>query len=162
MGRNISAFFENFERDTGSRYADHDFSMTQLRELFLKNYNHEIPLVWFDKNIKENFDVDVYASPFPADGVKSYRKGNVRLLVMRSEIEDSSKISAIRDFLNLPGFDLIKRNVGSQKEYADEYRQFIKSVKLPADYVTRMVNSKYFNHFYGSHHAPEVKRRWAE
>lgn len=162
IGRNISAFFENFERDTRNRYADHEFSMTQLLDLFLKNYDHEIPLVWFDKNIKDNFDIDVYASPFPDDGVETYRKGNVRLLVMRSEIEDSLKISAIRDFLNLPEFDLHQRNVASQKEYADEYRQFVKSVKLPSDYVTRMVNSKYFNHFYGSDLAQTVKQRWAE
>jgi hypothetical protein len=162
IGRNISAFFENFERDTGSRYANHEFSMTELREQFLNNYDHEIPLVWFDKNIKDNFDIDVYASPFPDEGVESYRKGNIRLLVLRSEIEDNLKISAIRDFLHLPEFDLHQRNVASQKEYADEYRQFVKSVKLPSDYLTRMINSKYFNHFYDSNLAEEVRRWWAE
>jgi len=106
VGRNVSAFFENFERDTGTRYGKHHFSMMELWKLFLENYDHEIPLVWFDKHIAEVFDIDVFATPFPDCGVESYQEGNRRLLVMKSEIADGFKVSAIRDFLNLPKFDL--------------------------------------------------------
>lgn len=72
IGRNISAFFHNFERDTGVPYADSKFSIEELRSIFLSNYDHEFPLKWFDKTILDNFDIDVFSRPFPPHGFTTY------------------------------------------------------------------------------------------
>ena len=128
--RNISAFFQNFERDTGIQYKKSNLSMTKLKELFLENYNHDIPLKWFDENIKINFGIDVYSDTFPEYGFCAYTKMNYCLLILRSELEDEVKRSAIMDFLDLSEFAIDKRNISSSKEYAETYRIFSKTVKL--------------------------------
>jgi Putative capsular polysaccharide synthesis protein len=150
VSRNISAFFQNLERETGSPFAESRFSLEELRTIFLERYDHELPLEWFDRNIRAIFGIDVFATPFPACGVETYERGKVRLLVIRSEIDDTAKVRAIGDFLGLPAFRLVNTNVGADKEYADVYRAFKSQVQLPREYVERMRGSKYFRHFYAA------------
>jgi hypothetical protein len=160
VGRNISAFFQNFERDTGVAYAESNHSIDELRTLFLENYDHDIPLEWFQKNIQGNFHIDVYAEPFPASGFNTYAQANIRLLVMRSELEDSMKVRAVKDFLGLETFQLANANIGSQKVYAPTYRRFKDEVRLPEAYVQKMCGSTYFNHFYPKETIEAVERCW--
>jgi len=44
VSRNLSAFFENFKRDVGIDYKDSEYNPTDLLNIFLENYNHDIPL----------------------------------------------------------------------------------------------------------------------
>ena len=160
VSRNISAFFQNFRRTTGVPYENSNYTLDELREIFLSNYPHDIPLEWFDKNILKNFGIDVYATSFPANGVATYSQYNAKLLVMRSEISDEEKEGAIRDFLQFPDFRLSNRNISDNKQYASLYKAFTKTTKLPDDYITKMCTSKYFVHFYGVGEAGKVKARW--
>lgn len=162
IGRNISAFFQNFGRDTGVKYRNSNFSLQEIRELFLKNYNHDIPLTWFDTNIEPKFGIDVYKNPFPDAGINTYNYENFRLLVLRSENIDEIKHSAIEEFLGLTDFNIDQRNIGSNKEYAETYRKFLNTVKLPADYISKMCDSKYFNHFYSDEFIELTRKRWRE
>ena len=124
VSRNISAFFQTFERTTGKAFKESSFSLAELNELFLRNYPHDKVLEWFDRQIKAKFNIDVYASPFPPCGFATYSHDNVRLLVMKSEIPDSVKVAAVKDFLGLPDFKLENRNISSKKEYAELYSLF--------------------------------------
>ena len=149
ISRNISAFFQNFERDTGVAFKNADFSLAELKDIFLANYRHEVPLLWFDWCIKEVFFIDVFDQPFPKEGIARYQKNNIRLLVMRSEISDEEKSTALGDFLGINDFRLPNReNIGAYKEYQTAYKNFKSSISLPADYIDWMRNSKYFKHFY--------------
>jgi len=121
IGRNLSAFFQNFERDTGIQYRNSNLSMDKLRELFIENYNHDIPLKWFEENIRINFGIDVFSDNFPEFGFFAYTKRNYRLLVLRSELDDEVKRFAIMDFLDITEFTIDKRNISSSKEYAETY-----------------------------------------
>jgi hypothetical protein len=159
--RNISAFFQNFERDTGIPYRRDIFSLEELKELFLKNYNHDIPLDWFDSHIKANFGIDVYASPFPECGSSTYSNGNIRILILRSEIDDADKTEVIKEFLDLLEFQMISKNVSSKKAYAETYRIFRETVRLPSSYISRMCNSRYFNHFYTEEFVESVRKKWS-
>ncbi len=160
IGRNISAFFQNFERDTGVSYKRSNASLIELRMLFLKNYKHNVPLEWFDIHIKANFGVDVYATPFPDSGIEIYEDKNYRILIMRSEIDDNAKSLAIRQFLGLSNFHVKRKNIGSTKPYANTYRLFKDTVRLPSDYITKMCNSKYFSHFYSNDFVERVRQQW--
>ena len=162
VGRNISAFFENYELDTGVSFQKSDFTAAQLRELFLANYRHDRPLEWFENHIERNFGIDVYASPFPEKGYATYERGPVRLLVVRAEIPDAVKEEAIREFVDLQAFQLVRANVGDEKIYADQYKAFKREVRLPAEYLDRMCTSRYFTHFYSQDVIEEVRRRWSE
>ena len=162
IGRNVSAFFENFERDAGVKYWKSELTVGQLRALFLENYRHELPLVWFENHIEDRFGIDVYASSFPESGHATYASAAADLLVVRSEIPDAEKEDAIRAFLDLHSFRLLRANVGDLKVYADTYRDFKQEVRFPADYVDRMCNSRYFQHFYSQEVIEGTRRRWTE
>jgi hypothetical protein len=161
ISRNLSAFFQNFERDTGVSFRNSKHSLPELQELFLNNYQHRIPLEWFDKNIKANFDIDVYAVPFPECGIATYQNNNIQLLIFRSELDDAIKNSAIQEFLGLPDFKMKARNIGATKSYASAYLQLSKSMILPVDYTNEMCSSKYFNHFYSKEFIEETRRKWS-
>jgi hypothetical protein len=160
LGRNVSAFFQNFERETIVPYEKANFSIEDLRLLFLSRYRHDIPLEWFDKNIRETFGIDVYASPFPSSGYATYSNANVRLLVMRCEIRDEEKVKVIKDFLGLEQFQLLRKNVGEEKDYAATYREFRDKVKLPPEYIAKMCESRYFTHFYDAATIDGVREKW--
>jgi hypothetical protein len=162
IGRNVSAFFQNFERDAGVHYNKSNFSLEELKAIFLKKFNHELPLRWFDKNIKENFGIDVYANSFPQYGYATYSHKNIRLLIMQSEIGDNKKVKVLRDFLKLSEFQITNRNIGEEKEYASIYKDFRTNVKLPFDYIDKMCKSRYFNHFYNKEYISSVKKKWSE
>jgi hypothetical protein len=161
VARNVSAFFENFERDTGVSYADSRFTVDELRTLFLTKYNHEIPLEWFDECILAKFGIDVFATPFPASGFCCYSRNNIRLLVVRCETEDAAKAGAIGDFLGIPAFRITNANIGEDKDYAPAYRAFKSSVALPPEYVEKMCGSKYFNHFYPKETIDATRQKWS-
>ena len=145
--RNISAFFQNFKRDTGMEIHQCKKSMHELRDTFLFNYPHEIPWVWFDNNIKKNFGIDVYQYPFPATGHICIEQENVDLLLMRSDLSDSQKSKLVGDFIGLEAFTIAKANVSADKEYSD-YMEAFKRIKLPLWYLHRLSATKYMKHFY--------------
>lgn len=162
VGRNVSAFFQNFERFTGVPFIQSEFSIEELRDIFLKNYDHEIPLTWFDNNILSNFGIDVFSTPFPVNGIGRYQNRNVELLVMRLGITDEEKIAAIQEFLELDRFELININLGAKKFYSQAYRDFAGSIKLPLDYLDQMYSSNYFRHFYSEDRRRALIERWGE
>jgi len=162
ISRNVSGFFQIFEKVAGVNYNSSNFTPEELKAIFLTKYFDKTPLQWFDQNIKLNFGIDVYADSFPQYGYATYSNKNIRLLVMRSEISDIEKIKAIKDFLKLAEFQIVNRNIGEKKAYASIYKDFRTHVKLPFDYIDELCNSKYFNHFYGEIYLDAVREKWGE
>ncbi|MDZ7771579.1 MAG: putative capsular polysaccharide synthesis family protein [Balneolaceae bacterium] len=161
VGRNVSAFFHNFERDTGVPYREHTFSLEELRTLFLENYPHRIPLIFFDK-MEKHFGIDVYAHPFPRDkGWRVLENGRgVELLILHHDLPDPQKEKIIGTFTGLSAFELVNANVGRNKVYAHTYRDFRERVKLPEAYLDRMAGSRYFRHFYPEETIRQVREHW--
>jgi len=162
IGRNVSVFFQNFERHTGVSYDKANFSLEELKTIFLEKFANGQPLHWFENNIMRNFGIDVYVKPFPKCGHSTYTHKDIRLLVMRSEINDNEKVKVIKDFLKMDSFRLVNRNISSQKEYASTYMDFKRNVKFPLDYIDKICKSKYFNHFYDQDTIDSVKQKWSE
>jgi len=160
ISRNISAFFQNFERETGLKYKKATFSTDELIQIFLDNFPHDTPLKWFQLRLQKIFGVDVYAVPFPESGARTYVHNNIQVLVMRAELDDTEKEILIRQFLEMKDFQLKNDNIGSQKNYANTYEQFKKDLKLPPEYVQKMCSSIYFNHFYPPEAVQTVRKRW--
>lgn len=148
IARNISAFFDNFERYVGVPFEQSNHSIDELIRLFWERFNHDEPLVWFDNVVEGSFGIDVYQEPFPKYGVATYQKGNTDLIVMRSELPDEQKAAAIATFLGLDAFHIRNENVGEDKPYAATYQAFKQTVELPLAYLERLHGSKYFQHFY--------------
>ena len=147
LNRNVSAFFQNFQKITGVSYKNSNFSIEDLEKIFLDKFSHEIPLEWFDHNILKNFSIDVFDKPFPENGICTYTKG-IRLLVMRCEMCDDKKEKTIKKFLGLKDFKITRYNISENKDYGNSYEEFKKKIKLPYIYVSKMHDSRYFEHFY--------------
>lgn len=159
ISRNISAFFQNFERDTGSKYSDNKLSVDELKDLFLREYKHDIPINWLEDNIHVNFGIDVYKSSFPDVGYDHYKSGNTELLLFKHDIDDSLKEELLGRFIGNDDFKMLNVNIGGAKEYADTYKSF-KSLKLPKSYLDEMLNTKYAKHFYSDDLA-RIYDRWS-
>ena len=159
--KNVSGFFHNYERYTGRAYRS-DVSLEELKTAFLSNYVHDNVLNWFDDHIQANFEIDVFAAPFPDCGIERYSRDGIKLLVMRSELPDNQKEQAIGELLGLNRFKLRNRNIGAKKYYAEVYLEFRKKVKLPLDYINRMAQSKFYRHFYSPESIEAEVKSWSE
>jgi hypothetical protein len=149
IGRNLSAFFQNFERETGNKYQYSNLTPEEIGDIFIKFYPHHLPLNWFDKNIKNYLGIDVYEYPFPRKkGFLTIKNGNIDLLILKSELPNQSKEIAIAEFLQLTDFKILDKNIGDKKGYSDLYKKFKENLKLPKSYLEEMIHSRYFNHFY--------------
>lgn len=148
IGRNISAFFENFDREIAKLRSRPNLSIDQMIDVFLSKYDHEIPLRWFDRNMKPDCGIDVYEHPFPDGGVQIIEQEHVRLLLLRSELDDQTKETSIKDFLGLKEFRLKRINDSAQKAYVETYRLFREKFVPPDAYIEKMYESRYFKHFY--------------
>lgn len=158
IARNVSAFFENFDREI-SKVGDRPIlSVDNMIEIFLAKYPHQIPLTWFDDHMKPDCGIDVYQHPFPSNGVQVIEEGHVRLLLMRVEIDDELKESAIKDFLGLKEFRIKRVNDAGQKAYIETYRVFREKFVPPDSYIEQMYESRYFKHFYAGHKAQLVAK----
>lgn len=60
IGKNVSSLFQNLDVNTGLSNAKNKLSVAELRGIFIKDYCHDVPLQWFDKNILINFGIDVF------------------------------------------------------------------------------------------------------
>ncbi|MDH3342723.1 MAG: putative capsular polysaccharide synthesis family protein [Gammaproteobacteria bacterium] len=148
IGRNISAFFQCFDMITGELFDPSKYTTDELFDLFIKKQDHDVPLNWFDDNIKKYFNIDVYSTDFPDNGTATYSSGNVSLLILRIDIDDSEKERTINEFLNIDNFRLKNRNLSEGKEYNHAYKTLKQQLKLPDSYLKKMTNSKFFRHFY--------------
>jgi len=160
IGRNVSSFFQQYSDYTKKEFEQLNLGTDKLIDDFINQYPHDVPLTWFDDNIKKYFDIDIYDTRFPSTGSKTYVSNNVSLLVFRIDLDDSLKEKAIQEFLEFKSFRLCNKNVSSKKEYYDTYKQFISTIKLPDAYLLKMKNSKYFNYFYTNDEIEKIISRW--
>lgn len=148
ISRNVSAFFQNFERFTGAKFEDNQFSMDELMVFFLKNVGHSFPMTFFDNHIQKHFDIDVYATPFPKEDYAFYEKGDIKLLVFKHDLDTALKNRIIGEFIGNTSFKIEEnRNVSAQKPYASMYTEMQKR-SLPKGYLDEMLDNKYVRHFY--------------
>ncbi|UCG33965.1 MAG: hypothetical protein JSU68_04870 [Phycisphaerales bacterium] len=167
IGRCVSAFFqaENFRAYAGRPLVEAEWSLEQLAQLFGTRLTHMafFALTWFDRQIGEVLGIDVFAEPFPHKaGFAWCRQGPFELIVLRSELDDSLKERALRDFLGLDELRMRRANVGEEKDHARLYRRFRDSARLPDSYVERLLGSRYARHFYTQQEIERLRAQWTE
>ena len=91
IGRNMSEFFHRFKMYTGTPFENHNYSLDDIRGLYLERLDHDFPLEWFDNNFKKHFGVDVYEKLFPKKGYEYYGNSDIDILLMKHNLEDSLK-----------------------------------------------------------------------
>ncbi len=176
IARNISAFFENLDvnaRDTEGEFeiSSHYYriepmivtvhDVDKLAKLFFERATHDSPVKFFDREIKEIFDIDVLAEGFPVDkGYEIYRTPRAELLVLRLEDLERCAGDAFREFLDIDDFQLTNRNIGAKKVYAPLYDAFRREAVIGADYADVLYESEFMRTFYSNEEVRAARARW--
>lgn len=168
IARNLSSFFEVLNLQY-ARYEYHnkiDFMsletiVEELIELFFREFEHNIPLIWFDQELNQVLDIDVFAADFPKEkGYKIFQGEQADVLLLRLESLNECATEAMRAFLNIDEFSIIKGNVASHKYYSSAYRRLKDAITIPESYIEKMYSSKYVRHFYSEEEIDTFKARW--
>lgn len=176
IARNLSSFFENLEFEQASKNdiytikSDYykidpitvtNHNLDRLTNFFFERLNHNSPLVFFDSEIKTVFGIDIYSSEFPkSKGYKIYSGEKADLLIIRLEDLNRCIHQALNEFLGINEINLVKTNIGGEKEYAAIYSKFKNYIILPESYINKMYQSKYMQHFYSQEEIRQFKIKW--
>lgn len=158
LERNISAFFETYRFLNGVTPTIDDAQA--LFDKFVSEYNHNLPLNWFDNEIKTYIGLDVFKVAFPKDKKYSYFPDS-RFLLFRLDCRDETKQAVLTEML---GEDIpIKReNDGARKDYADAYQKVKSLAKFPTEFLDIMYESRFARHFWTDEERMKMRAKWQE
>ncbi|MEE8574907.1 MAG: putative capsular polysaccharide synthesis family protein, partial [Thermodesulfobacteriota bacterium] len=166
VARNISAFFHNINiyiPDFKERLLAKTIDTESCIEYFRNGFGraHDVPISWLDYELKSTLGIDLYETDFPVSGgYKIYKGEHPDLLLVKLEHLNLCVQSAFKDFMDIDGFELKKKNIGEEKEYSSLYKEFIDSIVLPESYLEKMYSSKYARHFYSDEELAGFRKRW--
>lgn len=161
IARNISAFFENLIIFQENGIALSPQSTRDLIGKFQHAYPHQIPLKWFDTEFEPATGIDIYQFPFPIEKRQcSIEHNSHRVLVLRSDLPNPEKATAIEHAFKLPQLSIPQKNTAQNKPYADSYQKFLQTIQLPDAYIEEMLNSKYCKHFFSKDERSQISDRW--
>jgi hypothetical protein len=161
VARNISFYFETLDVLWRTERAHERVRLERLLAEFPERFRHGRGVEWFDDEFKPVLGIDVYEHPFPHDkGYLRIDSGPYEVLIMRHDLDDRLKEKCLAELVGLDAVTVTPKNVGARKPYADVYREFLRRVELPEDYVDRLLGSKYARHFYGPEELARLRAKW--
>ncbi|MFG6102884.1 putative capsular polysaccharide synthesis family protein [Leptothoe sp. EHU-05/26/07-4] len=162
ISQSVSNFFHRYSIYTGDNVISPQLTVEETMNKFLSTEFDFSWETWFEKNLERYLDIDVYNYPFSVKkGYVTIEKGNAEVLLIKSEIENSLKEKAIKEFLNIDDFRIKNKNLGDSKAYSKTYKRFKKEAKFPNEYLDYINKSKYLNHFYSSIERDAIFQKWS-
>ncbi len=163
LSRNVSAFFENFTRDTGLAWSDAPSDPEALLGLFLRHARHDNGVAWFERRMQPAFGLDVYATPFDrARRAQEYRAGAARVLVYRTDLGRDEQLALLARFTGRRLAGWVRQNEAADKAYAERYERFVAEARLPASYADEILGSRFARHFWTDAERAAQRARWTE
>ncbi|MCF8055236.1 MAG: glycosyltransferase [Desulfocapsa sp.] len=163
-----SIIFQNLE-EAFSRIIDREKDhvdmekATVMVEEFLSDYaTRESHFVnWFDNEIKEVFRIDIYDYPFDQErGFSIIEKDNVDILLLKFEKLNECFTDAFFQFSGSKNIQLPHANIGSDKQYGDDYRELTNALKLPGSLCRDIYATKLVQHFYSPQEVDIFMNKW--
>ncbi|MEQ8466007.1 putative capsular polysaccharide synthesis family protein [Coleofasciculus sp. E1-EBD-02] len=169
----LSSFFQNLEREfiLGLDYRKKikvEGDTKVLQEVIERFYQEKVdnsrrkhPFEWFNFELKDNLDFDIFAAPSIAgSNYYIYNTKLARILLLKLESLNDSYQSAFQEFLGLQNANLVQANVGLQKRYKSLYKSFLRNVDLPVDYLDEIYQTELVRHFYSESEIEQFYQRW--
>jgi hypothetical protein len=156
IARNLSHYWEG-QRAIEEAGGDVPYTL----EDFLANYGQWVPEWWFDRVVGNQVGIDVYATPFDRkNGWKIYED---RLLVIRTEDLTEKLAEALAAFLGGSPLDYtVTHRANGRERHGIEYEEFVAKAKFNEEFLDRMYNTQYANHFYYKREIKKFRKRWSE
>ncbi len=170
ISRDISDVFQNIERfyphliDENGNIKKKEV-IEFLKELFIQyDERTDYTCTWFDRELKDAFNIDVYAYPFDhKKGFTIIHEAHIELLILRLEDLDKTFSTALHKFLNpKKRIPMIKSNIGEEKKYSHAYRETIRQIDIPFSLCTQVYSSKYAQHFYSERLRKTFIQKWSK
>jgi len=166
VARNLSAYFLSIDRfipNVFERYRSGRLVMGEIREVFLSEYPHEIPLKWFDLEVADVFGVDVYTHAFPTEREYAFiEQGIIRMAIIKVEALEDAYRPALERLLGRSPGALRNTHISVKDEpYAEIYREFLRNPSLPRGFLEKMYDSAFARHFYSPAERSEFMKKWA-
>ena len=166
VARSISSFFYNTAINNPEllESCSHpETNMHELHQVFMETIDYGDSSHWFDNQVKPVFNIDVFQHPVPAEhGYHIYRRGNVRLLLIKLEHLTTCASAAIGDFLGLQEFSLSNRNRAADTPHARLYHRFKNTLRLPMHYLDQAYQTRLVQHFYSPEEIAQFKHKWTQ
>ena len=122
---------------------------------------HSFSTNWFDRCFKPLLNIDVYKRPFPVDRKwQTYHRGFTKVLLYRIDLERSEQLKLIASFLNLELNELIVANKSDKHIYANVYKKFNETAKLPEQYIRKVHGSRFAKHFWSPEELKSAADKW--
>lgn len=166
VARNVSAFFLDIERfftDFFERYQNNEISLQDMTDVFINEFPHDMPLDWFDVEIKAPFNIDVFEKKY--DDQKGYmliEHDNVSLLVIKLEKLNTCFKTAFLEFFGKEPESLVNTHVTNEDKSFGMYKEFLRDVVLPDNYLDRMYDCDYVRHFFSEAEVQTFRKTWAK
>ncbi len=105
-------------------------------------------LYWFEHDFKSATGIDVYTHSFNSESRIGYINDKIYpTLLLRTEMDDTIKASAVGEFLNIEQFTITRENTRSNKEDAELYKAFNESLKIPVEILNKIYFAPVAQHF---------------
>lgn len=160
MARNLSAFVFSLIRYGVSGRQE---SPEKLRSVFLNKYNIYYPDEWFEKELVGIFGFDPFVKKFNTKlGYQLYKKDKYEILILRLENANDIFPVAIKKLLGIKNVQMVHESDLTTKKYIGEKYKILKQLKYPEEFVNKVYDLKYVNHFYTKAEIEEFKNKWSE
>ena len=161
VARNISSYFQHLDEIWGVRRAHLAIPTAELIRGFFEVFEHDEPLDWFDTEIRDIHGIDVFDHPFdPEVRHTTIESDRCSLLLMRVDLPDAAKQSALSEFLEKPVPEIPRANTAADKSYSDAYRAFKESLEVPESYLDRLYDSRLVEHFLSPAERAALRAHW--
>lgn len=124
-------------------------SPTSIHQYIRMSGKHGGEFDWFNTELKEVYDIDVYNFPFDREkGYTVIKQRNVELFLYKLEKLNNLE-KPLGKFIGLENFKLIRANGSEVKSYKYAYEQLKEEIVLKKEYVNAYYHgNEYMDHFY--------------
>jgi Putative capsular polysaccharide synthesis protein len=169
IARTISFAFEDWKRRAPGALAEDGTldaaAMTEVADTLLRNRGgHADPGKWFDRELKQVFDLDVFSIPYDEErGYSIIRNPDVSLLILRMEDMNRSLPGALADFLGIDANSVVmsRANESEGKWYSDSANAVKREFRLPDEILNEITTSRFIRHFYPND-IERLRDRWGQ
>jgi len=168
VARDISDVFQNLDRDFPDLlHAPENMFMSRISEHvhdLLNSFNESTDYAcrWFDNELKDVFQFDIYAHAFDmSKGFSLYSAPHADILVLKLEKLSGCASEAFENFLDIPDFALSSENIAEKKWYHSLYKRFTQALILPQNILDKIYRSRYSRHFYADQEIADFKIKWS-